>query len=115
MSTFTKKVGTGIQYPPRKAVATEPLRTLIAEAVSRPWSNAHAAYDEAMSYGRQHRARNTPATCMLIELRALCRATMLPRFAGPDRVWATAVLEQIVHTTMRGYYDDTITRAASLA
>jgi hypothetical protein len=114
MRTFTKKGGTAIQYAPRRAVATEPLQTLIAEAVSRPWSHVHAVYDEAAWYGCQHRARNAPAACMLIELRALCRATMLPRFAGPDRVWATAVLEQIVHAAIRGYYDDAITRPASI-
>jgi hypothetical protein len=115
MSTFTKKVGTGIQYALRRAVATEPLQTLIAEAVSRPWSNVRAVNDEATWYGRQHRARNTPAACMLIELRALCKTTMLPRFAGPDRSWATAVVEQIVHATIRGYYDDAITRGAPVA
>ena len=115
MSTFTKKVSTGIPVNLRSAVATEPLRSLIAEAVSRPWSNVDAVKVEAMWYGRRHRARNTPAASMLIEMRALCKGTMLPQFAGPDRVWATAVLKQIVHATICGYYDEALCRAASMS
>jgi hypothetical protein len=86
--------------------ANELLQMRIANTVATPWSNTNALRLEVTRYGRRHRARHTPPECMLVQLRALCRAAMLPKLAGPDRAWATVVLERIVQIAVLTYFDD---------